>query len=88
VSDFAVSMMIGTADVARMRRHTFMPSRPGSMRSSSTTSGLKDANAAITASPERTTSAVSPSLSSTIDNISASEASSSTTSTRSRLLRR
>ena len=88
VSDLAVSMMIGTADVARMCRQTLMPSRPGSIRSSSTTSGLNFSNSGITCSPDRTMDVVKPSLSSTIDSISANEASSSTTSTRSRLLRR
>jgi hypothetical protein len=39
VSPLAVSMTIGTPDSARISLHTSMPSLPGSIRSSSTTSG-------------------------------------------------
>src|SRR6056297_2833631 len=84
VSDLAVSMTIGVPDSSRIARHTSMPSMPGSIRSSSTTSGLalRKASSAVPPSPQNTGSKPSPR--STIPSISDKAASSSTTSTRPR----
>jgi len=78
----AENLTIGTPDSARMSRQTSTPSRPGSIRSSSTRSGLASLNAARALSPWAHHTGSKPSLRRTIESISARAASSSTTSTR------
>ena len=75
-------MTIGTPDSARICRHTSMPSRPGSIRSSSTRSGSVSRNAPAPCPRRRRTTGSKPSPRSTMPSISASAGSSSTTSTR------
>src|SRR5450631_1139865 len=82
VSVRAVSMTIGMPDSARIRRHTSMPSIPGSMRSNSTTSGRLSRNSAIAEDPLAQCTTSRPSLRRTIPSISDNARSSSTTSTR------
>ncbi len=48
---FAVSMMIGTADVVRICRHTSVPGIPGSIRSSRTMSAPLSRNRASAVGP-------------------------------------
>ena len=54
MSPLAVSITIGMPDSARISRQISMPSLPGSMRSSSTRSGLNSRNAATACSPSAT----------------------------------
>src|SRR3984885_6118559 len=75
-------MTIGTPDSARICRQTSIPSIPGSIRSSSTRSGLDSRNTSIALSPSATKVGSNPSPRKTIPSISARAASSSTTSTR------
>ena len=82
VSLLAVSITIGTPDSARIARHTSMPFMPGSIRSSSTTSGRSSRTAGSARVPSATTAVSNPSPRSTMVSISASAGSSSTTRTR------
>ncbi len=82
VSLLAVSITIGTPDSDRMARQTSMPFMPGSIRSSSTTSGRSSRTAGRARVPSATTAVSKPSPRNTIVNISASAGSSSTTRTR------
>ena len=82
VSLLAVSMTIGTPDSARIALQTSMPFIPGSIRSSSTRSGLNSRSAGIAREPSATTAVSKPSPRSTIVSISARAGSSSTTRTR------
>ena len=82
VSLLAVSITIGTPDSARIARHTSMPFIPGSIRSSSTTSGRSSRTAGNARVPSATTAVSNPSPRSTMVSISASAGSSSTTRTR------
>ena len=78
----AVSITTGTTLVSRMVRHRLMPSIPGSMTSSSTTSNTPERNDARPAGPSAATSTVKPSRSRESRVISRMVASSSTRSTR------
>ena len=82
VSLLAVSITIGTPDSVRMARQTSMPFMPGSIRSSSTTSGRSSRTAGNARVPSPTTAVSKPSPRSTMVSISASAGSSSTTRTR------
>src|SRR3954454_147181 len=77
-------MTIGTPDSARISLQTSMPSFPGSIRSSSTTSGRYSRKSDSARVPVVDTRESKPSWRRTIVSISASAASSSTTSTRPR----
>src|SRR6266508_554452 len=81
VSVLAVSITIGTPDSMRSSRQISRPSLPGSIRSSSTRSGLAWWNAAIALSPERTNTGSKPSCLRTMPSISPRDGSSSTTRT-------
>ena len=72
VSVLAVSMTIGTPDSVRIARQTSMPFMPGSMRSSSTTSGRSSRTAGSARVPSPTTAVSKPSPRSTMVSISAS----------------
>jgi hypothetical protein len=75
----AVSITIGTPDSALIAFATSIPFMPGSIRSSSTRSGLSSRRAGIALVPSPTTAVSNPSPRSTIVSISASAGSSSTT---------
>ena len=65
VSDLAVSMIIGTLEVALMRRATPVPSSPGSITSSRIKSGLTMGNISTALSPSRQVTVWNPSFSKT-----------------------
>src|ERR1035437_246253 len=75
-------MTIGMPDSARIRRHTSIPSMPGSIRSNSTMSGRLSRKSAMAEDPLAQCTTSRPSLRRTMPNISDSARSSSTTSTR------
>ena len=75
---FAVSMMIGTAEVERICRHTSVPGIPGSIRSSSTMSAPRSRNAVSAPGPSSAISTSYPSRRSRYASGSARSGSSST----------
>ncbi len=77
----AVTMMIGTDDRARMERHTSIPESRGSMRSSSTRSGLTEAKSRRASLPSRATVTSKPSRVSPMTSASMNDSSSSASST-------
>ena len=75
---FAVSMMIGTDERVRSSRHTSVPGRPGSIRSSSTRSAPSRSKAASASRPSAAISVSYPSRRSRNESGSLSDGSSST----------
>ena len=78
----AVSMMTGTLDRSRSERHTSLPGRPGSIRSSSTRSAPVRSKVSSASGPVAQTATSKPSLRSMYEIASLNDSSSSTTSTR------
>ncbi len=75
-------MITGTLDFSRSDRHTSLPGRPGSIRSSSTRSAPVRSKVSSASGPVEQTATSKPSLRSKYEMASLNESSSSTTSTR------
>src|SRR5579871_2897535 len=75
-------MITGTLDLSRSDRHTSLPGRPGSIRSSRTRSAPVRSNVSSASGPVAQTATSNPSLRSRYEMASLNESSSSTTSTR------
>src|ERR1700678_2220590 len=75
-------MMTGTLDRSRSDRHTSLPGRPGSIRSSSTRSAPVRSKVSSASGPDEQTATSKPSLRSRYEMASLNDSSSSTTSTR------
>src|SRR5262245_39862863 len=75
-------MITGTLDFSRTDRHTSLPGRPGSIRSSRTRSAPVRSNVSSASGPVEQTATSKPSLRSKYEMASLNESSSSTTSTR------
>src|SRR6516165_6976782 len=75
-------MITGTLDFSRSDRHTTLPGRPGSIRSSRTRSAPVRSNVSSASGPVEQTATSNPSLRSRYEMASLNESSSSTTSTR------
>ena len=80
--DLAVTMIIGTVELARIARQTSMPDRRGSITSRRTRSGWSAANRSSASTPSRATVTKKPSLSRFTVSASTKDSSSSTTRTR------
>ena len=61
-SSFALTMMTGTLEVARICRHTSVPGMPGSIRSSSTMSAPLRSNSVSAVFPSAAMATSKPSL--------------------------
>src|ERR1700720_2631817 len=75
-------MMTGTFDFSRSERHTSLPGRPGSIRSSRTRSAPVRSKVSSASGPVEQTATSKPSFRSRYEMASLNESSSSTTSTR------
>src|SRR5580692_4833942 len=75
-------MITGTFDFSRSDRHTSLPGRPGSIRSSRIRSAPVRSNVSSASGPVAQTATSNPSLRSRYEMASLNESSSSTTSTR------